>query len=91
MELSWTNILIAITPILGAVVGAFIKDYVNNKIQDVRITNLEDKIEHSNNNWKQRDLMLMKELKELKEEIKHLSIQIAGPISFGIETNYFSI
>ena len=77
IELSWTNILIAIIPILGAVVGAFIKDYVNNKIQDVRITNLEDKVDHINNNWKQRDLSLMKELKELKEEIKHLSIQIA--------------
>ena len=77
IELSWTNILIAIIPILGAVVGAFIKDYVNNKIQDVRITNLEDKVDHINNNWKQRDVFLMKELKELKEEIKHLSIQIA--------------
>jgi len=77
MELSWTNILIASIPILGAVVGAFIKDYVNNKIQDVTISNLEDKVDHINNNWKQRDISLMKELKELKEEIKHLSIQIA--------------
>jgi septal ring factor EnvC (AmiA/AmiB activator) len=77
MELSWTNILIASIPVLGAVIGAFIKDYVNNKIQDVRITNLEDKVEHINSNWKQRDVALMRELKELKEEIKHLSIQIA--------------
>jgi hypothetical protein len=77
MELSWTNILIGIIPVLGAIAGAFIKDYVNNKIQDVRITNLEDKVDHINNNWKQRDIFLMKELKELKEEIKHLSIQIA--------------
>lgn len=77
MELSWTNILIASIPVLGAVAGAFIKDYVNNKIQDVRITNLEDKVEHINSNWKQRDVALMRELKELKEEIKHLSIQIA--------------
>ena len=77
MELSWTNILIASIPVLGAVIGAFIKDYVNNKIQDVRITNLEEKVDHVNNNWKQRDISLMKELKELKEEIKHLSIQIA--------------
>ena len=77
MELSWTNILIAAVPVVIAIGGAFIKDYVNNKIQDVRITNLEDKVEHINNNWKQRDLSLMKELKELKEEIKHLSIQIA--------------
>jgi hypothetical protein len=77
MELSWTNILIASVPVVIAIGGAFIKDYVNNKIQDVRISNLEDKVEHINNNWKQRDVALMKELKELKEEIKHLSIQIA--------------
>ena len=77
MELSWTNILIAAVPVVIAIGGAFIKDYVNNKIQDVRITNLEDKVEHINNNWKQRDVALMKELKELKEEIKHLSVSIA--------------
>lgn len=77
MELSWTNILIAAVPVVIAIGGAFIKDYVNNKIQDVRISNLEEKVEHINNNWKQRDVALMKELKELKEEIKHLSIQIA--------------
>ena len=77
MELSWTNILIASVPVVIAIGGAFIKDYVNNKIQDVRISNLEEKVEHINNNWKQRDVALMKELKELKEEIKHLSIQIA--------------
>lgn len=77
MELSWTNILIAAIPFVIAIGGAFIKDYVNNKIQDVRISNLEEKVDHINNNWKQRDVALMKELKELKEEIKHLSIQIA--------------
>jgi len=77
MELSWTNIIIALLPVTAGIAGAFIKDYVNNAIQDVRITNLEEKITHVSNNWKQRDIMLMKELTLLKEEIKHLSIQIA--------------
>jgi len=77
MELTWSNVLIALMPILGGVIGVFIKQYVNNAVQDVRITNLEHKVDHVNANFKQRDLILMKELKELKEEIKHLSIQIA--------------
>lgn len=77
MELTWTTLFISLVPVLMAVAGAFVKDYVNNAVQDVRISNLEDKVEHINNNWKQRDVVLMKELKELKEEIKHLSIQIA--------------
>lgn len=77
MELTWANVLIALVPLLGGVIGVFIKQYVNNAVQEVRITNLEHKVDHVNANFKQRDLILMKELKELKEEIKHLSIQIA--------------
>jgi len=77
MELTWSNVLITLTPILFGVIGVFIKQYVNNAVQDVRITNLEHKVDHVNANFKQRDLILMKELKELSEEIKHLSIQIA--------------
>lgn len=77
MELTWANIIFSMIPVFIAITGAFIKDYVNNAVQDVRITNLEARIDHTINNWKQRDLSLFKELKELKEEIKHLSIQIA--------------
>lgn len=77
MELNWTTLIFALIPVFMAVIGAFINDYVNNKVQDVRISNIEVKIDHINNNWKQRDIMLMKELKEVKEEIKLLSIQIA--------------
>jgi len=77
MELTWANVLIALVPLLGGVIGVFIKQYVNNAVQEVRITNLEHKVDHVNANFKQRDLILTKELKELKEEIKHLSIQIA--------------
>jgi len=77
MELTWANIIFSMIPVFIAITGAFIKDYVNNAVQDVIITNLEARIDHTINNWKQRDLSLFKELKELKEEIKHLSIQIA--------------
>lgn len=77
MELTWVNLFLSALPLVMAIGGAFLNDYINNKIQDVRITNIEERLEHINNNWKQRDIALFNELKELKEEIKQLSIQIA--------------
>jgi len=77
MELTWVNLFLSALPLVMAIGGAFLNDYINNKIQDVRIANIEERVEHINSNWKQRDVALFKELKELKEEIKQLSIQIA--------------
>jgi hypothetical protein len=77
MQLTWTNIFFAFIPIVGGIAGAILKAYVDNQVQNLRIENLEGKVEHINNNWKQRDIALMKELKELKEEIHQLSIQVA--------------
>lgn len=77
MELTWTNILLSLLPIVAGIIGAFMNDYVNNAVQDVKIANLETKLSHLSNNKRQKDEILFGELKEIKEEVKHLSIAIA--------------
>jgi hypothetical protein len=78
MALTWTNLFFAAIPVLMAVGSAIIKAYVDNQVQNLRMDNLENRLEHVAKNMKQRDEILFKELKEVREELKNLSIQLAN-------------
>lgn len=78
MELTWTNLFFASMPVVIGVGSAIMKTYVDNQVQNLRMDNLEGRLEHMNKNIKQRDEILFNELKELKAEIKEIAIHLAG-------------
>jgi len=60
-----------------SIIGIIIKMQINERVNDLRVKTLEGKVSHLNNNWKQRDVILMGLIENLRKEIHEVSLQLA--------------
>ena len=74
--ITWIQISVALVPIIASILGLLVKMQINDKVNHLRIKNLETKVQHINGNWKQRDIILMDLIESLRKEIHQVSLQL---------------
>jgi hypothetical protein len=72
------EITVGFIPVLVvSIIGVVVKMQISERVNDLRVKTLEGKVEHLSNNWKQRDVILMRLIENLRKEIHEVSLQLA--------------
>ena len=74
---SWYSLIGILAPAIGIVAVSLIKMYADVQSLKIKVKQVDDRLTHSSNNVKQRDMITMAKLNEISSNLVKLQMSVA--------------